>query len=178
MSSVSICSNKWQCGPALSAAAPHKRFNGTTVWSMLPGSASSFAFACCMAVLCSHYNELLQGSNGTEGETTSSIDPVSVVLFCARVQLLFSRVQKRTAKGETVPRLFSWSGFESTSISSQTNGEEKINTNRICSMYVLTFLLDIEHELLQWGWDCLACSKPTVTIAVRVTQCLHLTGKP
>lgn len=64
--------------------------------------------ACCQAAhhelpldaarLCSGYNELLQGSNGMEGETTSSIDLASVVVFSARVQLLFSQAQEHEAK--------------------------------------------------------------------------------
>lgn len=57
------------------------------------------------ARLCSHYNELLLGSNGTEGETTSPIDLTWVVVFCARVQWLFSWAQKSEVKGESIAQL-------------------------------------------------------------------------
>lgn len=43
---------------------------------------------------------------------------------------------------------------------------------------MLTILVNIEYEILQWDWDCLACSKPTVKAAFRVTQHMEVTEVP
>lgn len=148
MSLASICSNKWEHGPQLGAAVPHK------------GSVGRASEACCQAA---HHQVSLVAAwlccvttmNCSRVQTAWRVRPppllISSQLLCSvpEFNCCFHECKNTQSKGK--PQFFSQSGFECTFISGQTNSEGKINNNnRTCRMYTLTCSVSVEYELLQW----------------------------